>query len=113
MAQAARLGDNISGRTSGEHSGHSLSPCSPSAITGNINGGCSGNVFINGKAAATVGSTTVEYDSCCGSASGTVAIGSSSVFINGKPAARNGDALNAHNGTASISSGSSDVMIGG
>ena len=112
MAQAARLGDAISGTTSGEHSGH-LTPCSPSAISGSISGGCSGNVFINGKPAATVGSTTTEQDSCCGTASGSVASGSGSVFINGKPAARNGDALNAHNGTALVSSGSGNVMIGG
>lgn len=111
MAQAARLGDAISGTTSGEHSGHT-EPCSASAISGSINGGCSADVFINGKSAATVGSTTLEKDSCCGSAYGNIASGSGSVFINGKAAARNGDALNAHSGTALIVSGSNDVLIG-
>lgn len=112
MAQAARLGDSISGTTSGEHSGHSNPSCSPTAITGSIRGGCSSNVFINGQPAAMVGSTTTEKDSCCGNSSGSVAQGSGSVFINGKAAARNGDNLNAHNGTAKISSGSGNVMIG-
>lgn len=111
MAKAARLGDAISGTTAGEHSGHEI-PCSPSAISGYISGGCSANVFINGKAAAMVGSTTVENDSCCGSSNGSVSSGSGLVFVNGKPVARCGDSIVAHNGTAEISSGSNDVMIG-
>ena len=109
MAGAARLGDTISG-IAGEHSGH-ITPHSSVAISGNINGKCSNNVFINGKPAATVGSTTIEYDACCGSSNGKVATGSSKVFINGKPAARIGDKLSPHTGTANIIEGSSNVFI--
>lgn len=112
MAQAARLGDAIQGITSGEHSGHE-EPHGPSAISGEISGGCSGDVFINGRPAGTVGSITTELDDCCGGGQGSVAAGSGSVFINGKPAARQGDALHAHNGEGQISSGSGDVRIGG
>ena len=74
MAQAARLGDAVTGTTAGEHS---------------------------------------ERDGCCGSARGSVAVGSGSVFINGKPAARRGDALAPHSGSGQISAGSEDVNIGG
>lgn len=112
MPQAARQGDKIQGTTAGEHSGH-IDAHSPLPISGEISGGCSPNVFINGQPAAIVGSITTERDGCCGSSTGNVAVGSSSVFINGRPAARLGDALNPHNGSGSISSGSDDVLIGG
>ena len=112
MPGAARLNDSIQGTTGGEHTGH-VPPHGPLPISGQISGGCSGDVNINGQPAATVGSTTTELDACCGSDSGAVAAGSGSVFINGKPAARLGDALAPHSGTGSISSGSSDVLIGG
>ena len=112
MPQAARLGDTVQGTTAGEHSGHDT-PHPPMPFSGEITGGCSGDVLINGIPAATVGSITTERDGCCGSSSGSIAVGSSSVFINGKPAARNGDALAAHSGSGSVSSGSSDVLIGG
>lgn len=111
MPRAARKGDAISGLTSGEHSGHIRPTCSPSAITGNIGDNCSSNVFINGVPAAFVGSVTNEYDSCCGGSKGKIASGSSKVFINGRPAAREGDNIDAHNGTASVSSGSNNVFI--
>lgn len=110
MPGVARLNDSIAGTTSGEHSTHTETPCSPSAISGSISGGCSTNVYCNGLPVATVGSVTTENDSCCGSAKGTVAAGSSKVFVNGKAIARNGDALNPHNGTASITEGSSNVI---
>lgn len=110
MPGVARLDDSIKGTTSGEHSTHTVSPCSPSEISGFISGGCSSNVYCNGRPVATVGSITTENDSCCGSAKGTVATGSSRVFVNGKPIARIGDALNPHNGTASITGGSSNVI---
>lgn len=112
MPAAARLSDTVLGTTAGEHSGHST-PHLPETFTGEISGGCSGDVLINGQPAATVGSITTERDSCCGSSNGSVAVGSGSVFINGKPAARQGDALNAHSGSGSINSGSGDVSIGG
>ena len=112
MPQAARLNDSIQGTTAGEHSGHSPTH-PPLPITGEISGNCSGDVLINGRPAAYIGSVTTELDGCCGSSPGAVGAGSSSVFINGIPAARQGDALAAHNGTGSISSGSGDVLIGG
>lgn len=112
MSSAARLNDSVDGTTAGEHSGHS-SPHPPEAFGGQISGGCSGNVFINGRPAATVGSVTTETDGCCGSSQGSVAAGSNTVFINGKPAARVGDALAAHSGSGKVASGSSDVFIGG
>lgn len=112
MAGAARLTDAITGMTAGEHSGH-LNEHGPGPITGTINGGCSDTVYVDKLAAATVGSITMEIDACCGGSAGSVANGSTSVFINGKAAARTGDALAAHNGTGSISGGSTDVQIGG
>ena len=113
MPAAARITDSITGTTAGEHSGHTDDDSHGALpITGTISAGCSGDVFINGLAAAYAGSVTTEKDDCCGSSSGSVAEGSGTVFINGNPAARLGDALNAHNGTGSISSGSSDVFIG-
>lgn len=92
MPNAARLTDAVDGTTAGEHSGH-VPPHSPEPFTGEISGACSGNVRINGLAAATVGSTTTERDGCCGSSQGAVAAGSGTVRINGKAAARTGDAL--------------------
>lgn len=112
MPGAARLNDAVAGMTEGEHSGHAT-PHSPEAFSGEISGGCSGDVFINGIPAAVVGSVTTERDTCCGSSQGSVAAGSGSVFINGRPAARLGDALNAHSGSGSISAGSGNVFIGG
>lgn len=112
MPGAARLNDGVAGTTAGEHSGHAP-PHPPESFSGEISAGCSGNVFINGLPAATVGSVTTERDGCCGSSNGKVAAGSSSVFINGKPAARMGDALAPHSGSGNITSGSGDVLIGG
>lgn len=92
MAQAARLGDAVTGTTAGEHSGH-VPPHPPETFSGEISGGCSGDVFINGIPAAVAGSTTTERDGCCGSSRGSVAVGSGSVFINGKPAGPAGATL--------------------
>ena len=102
----------MDGTTAGEHSGH-VSPHSPELFTGEISGACSGNVGINGLAAATVGSTTTERDGCCGSSQGEVASGSGTVGINGKAAARSGDALAPHSGNGNITGGSATVRIGG
>ena len=104
MPNAARLTDTVDGTTAGEHSGH-VPPHSPEPFTGEISGACSGNVRINGLAAATVGSTTTERDGCCGSSQGAVAAG--------KAAARTGDALAPHSGTGNITGGSATVRIGG
>ena len=72
----------------------------PLPFNGIINGGLSTNVLIEGKPAATVGSTAVNTPphippngtfSKPPSNMATIITGSSTVFINGKPAARNGD----------------------
>ncbi|MCD1294333.1 hypothetical protein CUJ83_04885 [Methanocella sp. CWC-04] len=76
----------------------------PSPVTlpfnGTINGNVSPNVMIEGKPAATVGSTAMNIPVHIppgGSFSkppmnmGTIQIGSATVMINGKPAARAGD----------------------
>ena len=72
MPNAARLTDAVDGTTAGEHSGH-VPPHSPEPFTGEISGACSGDVRVNGLAAATVGSITTERDGCCGSSRGAVA----------------------------------------
>lgn len=112
MAEAARQGDEVFGMTAGEHSGHE-DPHGPLQLTGSIVKGCSTNVFINGRPAATIGCGTEEHDGCCGSNTGSVGAGSSSVFINGKAAARQGDKVNVHNGHGIINSGSGNVFVGG
>ena len=112
MPNAARLTDAVDGTTAGEHSGH-VPPHSPEPFTGEISGACSGDVRVNGLAAATVGSITTERDGCCGSSQGAVAAGSGTVRINSKPAARTGDALDAHSGSGTVTGGSPDVKIGG
>lgn len=115
MANAARIGDTIDGMTTGEHAGHYDEYGNPihgiSTITGSIITGSS-NVFINGLGAARTGDITEEFD-VCDTGSGTIGQGSLSVFINGKSASRLGDPINPHNGTASITSGSANVYIGG
>ena len=116
MARAARRGDAVAGMTAGEHSGHYDEYGNPEhgamPLSGEISGNTSGNVFINGRAAATAGSLSTERDGCCGSSQGSVRGGSASVAINGAAAARQGDALNAHNGSGSVTGGSGDVFIG-
>ena len=78
MPSAARRGDAVTGTTAGEHSGH-VPPHSPETFSGEISGGCSSDVFINGIPAAVVGSTTTEHDSCCGSSQGSVAAGEAEI----------------------------------
>lgn len=112
MPNAARLLDTVDGTTAGEHSGH-VPPHPPLPFSGEISGGCSSNVRTNGRPAAIVTSITTERDSCCGSSSGAVAVGSGTVRINGLPAARFGDALAPHSGSGTITGGSPDVRIGG
>ena len=108
MAKASRVGDTIIGSYS-EHCGHV--PGHSGILTGDISNGAS-TVNINGVSAAIVGSSTNEFDSCCGGSSGSISGGSSTVFICCKPAARIGDAVSPHTGSAVISSGSDNVNIG-
>lgn len=73
----------------------------------------SGDVSINGRAAARVGDTSTTHQKPggrrCGSHAATISVGSGTVFINGRPAARVGDPLS---DCTSIASGSGDVIIG-
>lgn len=80
MPGAAALGDSVQGT-------HSRPEGGTVTFNGQIAGGCSSKVFIEGKPAAYVDSTTSESDSEC-SGSGKISSGSSKVFIEGKPAAR-------------------------
>ena len=112
MPAAARLNDRVDGTTAGEHTGH-IPPHGPEPFTGEISGAYSPDVYINGIAAAVVGSITTERDECCGSSAGAVAVGSGTVKINGSPAARLGDALAPHSGSGTITAGSGSVRIGG
>lgn len=109
MAGFARLGDSIKG-SAPEHSGHTDPPCGTVTITGYISGKCSSNVFINGKAAAMSGSTTTEYDSCCGTSHGSVKGSANNVYINGRLATLVGASVNAHAGIAKVTGGSSNVL---
>lgn len=112
MKGVARIDDLIEGTTSGEHSGHTDSPHDSLPITGFIHSNCSDNVFANSMKVATVGSITEEHDDCCGVSYGVVSGGSQTVFVNGKPIARVDDSVSPHNGTAFISTGSSNVFSG-
>ena len=77
MPGAARQGDAIQGTTAGEHNGHAT-PHGPLPITGTISGGCSGDVFINGKPAARIGDTLAAHNG-----TGAVSDGSGDVLIGG------------------------------
>lgn len=72
----------------------------PHPFVGTITGGCSTNVLIGGKPAATLGSTAINTPPHIPqggpfqrppSNQGTIIAGSATVLINGKPAARMGD----------------------
>lgn len=104
MPGAAALGDSVRGTHDSYDSG-------TVTFTGEISGGCSSKVFIEGKPAAYVSSTTSETDSEC-SGSGQIISGSGKVFIEGHPAARLGDAVTGHKGTGTITSGSGKVTFG-
>ena len=98
----------------------------PHPFNGIIDSGCSTNVMIEGKAAATVGSGATNTPSHIPSGGpsfqvpptnkGTITIGSPTVMINGKPAARNGDTALTCNDPAPLPIGKviaiGKVMIG-
>ena len=93
MPAAARKGDR------------GVPHCSPYTIAGG-----SGDVFINGKGAATKGDKSTAHllpGKKCPSHSASISNGSSSVFVNGKALARVGDSLS---GCTSVAQGSSDVF---
>jgi uncharacterized Zn-binding protein involved in type VI secretion len=99
---AAKQGDRITATDT-----HLIQPPGPSPpvpvphnFNGIINGGLSGDVLIEGKAAATAGSTAVNTPPHVPQGGtfvnppknqGKILMGSATVFINGKPAARSGD----------------------
>lgn len=99
----------------------------PHPFNGIIDGNLSADVFIEGRAAATVGSTatnTPPHIPQGGSFQvpptnqGTIMAGSGTVFINGKPAARMGDQAQtcadpAPNMSAKVVVPASTVLIGG
>jgi uncharacterized Zn-binding protein involved in type VI secretion len=96
----------------------------PHPYAGTINSGCSTNVNIMGKPAATVGSSSSFNHIPQGirfqtqpTGMGRVVMGSSSVFINNKPAARMGDACETCNDPAPLPVGkivcAGSVNIGG
>jgi uncharacterized Zn-binding protein involved in type VI secretion len=98
----------------------------PNPFTGKITGGVSSNVSINGKKAATVGSSvenSPKHQPIGGSFvvpptnTGTVVKGSTIVKINGKPAARAGDRVLTCNDPAPAPTSTivavSNVLIGG
>lgn len=97
----------------------------PHPFMGQIDGGVSSDVRIEGKAAATKDSTATNTPAHIPqggpfqkppSNRATILLGSSTVRINGKPAARNGDKANTCNDPADLPAGTvvavSTVMIG-
>ena len=98
----------------------------PHPFVGTIDGSLSSDVNIQGKAAATQGSTATNTPSHIPqggpfqkppSNRGTIQKGSGSVFINGKAAARNGDKAMTCNDPADLPAGTvvavGTVFIGG
>lgn len=86
----------------------------PSPFSGRLDGSLSSDVLIEGKAAATVGSTATNTPAHVPSAGpfqkppsnrGTVLQGSATVLINGKPAARMGDPVTTCNDPADLPAG--------
>lgn len=87
----------------------------PSPFIGTIDGELSGDVFIEGKAAAVVGSTATNTPAHIPTAGpfqkppadkATIQQGSTTVFINGKAAARMGDPAITCNDPADLPAGS-------
>lgn len=96
----------------------------PHDFSGKLDQELSSDVKIAGSAAATVGSVATNSPPHTPTPpgtsfqtppdnSGTVIAGSATVMINGKAAARLGDAVQTCEGTGSIMSGATSVLIGG
>lgn len=106
-ALAAKLGDKVMGVDLHivyvpTPSGEKELPPLPYQFTGTITGGCVATVLIEGKPAATLGSTADNLPPHIPRGTrfkvpptnkGTVLIGSPTVLIGGKPAARAGDTV--------------------
>ena len=128
---AAKMGDKITATDTHivmvpNPSGQTPTPL-PHPFVGTIDSGCSTNVMIEGKGAATVGSGATNTPSHIATPpgvsfqapptnKGTITMGSTSVMINGKPAARNGDTALTCNDPAPLPVGKviavGKVMIG-
>lgn len=87
----------------------------PSPFVGTLDGSLAGDVFVEGKAAAVVGSTATNTPAHVPTAGpfqkppsnqASILQGSATVFINGKPAARNGDPALTCNDPADLPAGS-------
>jgi uncharacterized Zn-binding protein involved in type VI secretion len=128
--EAAKEGDTIKGdplKAVHKWTNSSNLPVSPHACTfeASINKKVSADVFINSKAAATVGSvadagsepeppaTVPGTADPKASATGTISAGSKTVSINSKGAARNGDGATACREASVVVSGTANVFIGG
>jgi uncharacterized Zn-binding protein involved in type VI secretion len=98
----------------------------PHPFVGQLDGGLSSDVNIEGKPAAVQGSTATNTPSHIPQGGSfqkpprdqaTIQLGSGTVFINGKPAARNGDKAMTCNDPADLPAGTviavGNVMIGG
>lgn len=98
----------------------------PHPFAGQLDGSLSGDVNIEGKAAAMQGSTATNTPAHVPQGGpfqkppgnrGTVQIGSGTVLVNGKPAARNGDKATTCNDPADLPVGTvvaaGTVLIGG
>lgn len=131
MPPAAKLGDTITATDTHivlvpAAAGAPVPTPTPMPFSGQINGSLSQNVMIEGKPAATVGSTATNippHIPIGGSFAnppknqGTIMMGSATVFINGKPAARSGDTAMTCNDPVDLPIGKvvavGRVMIGG
>lgn len=112
---AAKLGDKIVGTDTHIYMipspGGPVPTPLPSPFSGTITGNCSSDVFIEGKPAATVGSTADNLPPHMPQGGpfqipptnkGTIIMGSQTVLINNKPAARTGDTANTCNDPAGV-----------
>lgn len=81
----------------------------PGIAGGIVTGAVSGDVFINGKPAALLGSTlTPDFNSLGPHARPSIAVASGTVIVNGKGLAYSGSSLNCGH---AIGSGSPDVDV--
>jgi uncharacterized Zn-binding protein involved in type VI secretion len=106
MPFGAKMGDLVTGTDTHivlvPSPGGPVPTPTPLPFTGTITGGCSADVMIDGKPAATLGSTAMNNPPHIApngpfqippTNQGTVMMGSATVLINNKPAARVGDSV--------------------
>jgi len=110
MPVAAKMGDPVIGNDTHivmvPSPGGPVPTPTPLPFSGSIRGGCSTDVLIEGKPAATAGSIAMNEPPHVApngpfqvppTNQGTIIGGSATVLINGKPAARAGDKVNTCN----------------